>query len=49
VRDYLVSQGIAADRLHTASRGENQPKYDNSHEETRRLNRRVAFVTEGHQ
>jgi outer membrane protein OmpA-like peptidoglycan-associated protein len=46
VRDYLVSQGIAADRLHTASRGEAQPKHDNSHEETRRLNRRVAFIPE---
>ena len=47
VRDYLVSQGIAADRLHTASHGEAQPKHDNSSEETRRLNRRVAFVAEG--
>ena len=46
VRDYLVSQGITADRLHTASRGEAQPKHDNSREETRRLNRRVAFVAE---
>jgi outer membrane protein OmpA-like peptidoglycan-associated protein len=46
VRDYLVSQGIPADRLHTASHGEDQPRYDNSHEETRRLNRRVAFVPE---
>src|SRR5262245_18763999 len=46
VRDYLVSQGIAADRLHTVSLGEDQPKYDNSHEETRRLNRRVAVVPE---
>jgi OOP family OmpA-OmpF porin len=46
VRDYLVSQGIAADRLHTASHGEDQPKHDNTSEETRRLNRRVAFVAE---
>jgi outer membrane protein OmpA-like peptidoglycan-associated protein len=46
VRDYLVSQGIAADRLHTASHGEAQPKHDNSREETRRLNRRVAFVAD---
>ena len=49
VRDYLVSQGIAAERLHTASRGEDQPKHDNSREETRRLNRRVAFVPESKQ
>ena len=47
VRDYLVAQGISADRLHTASHGEAQPKHDNSREETRRLNRRVAFVAEG--
>ena len=46
VRDYFVSQGIAADRLHTISRGEDQPRHDNSHEDTRRLNRRVAFVPE---
>jgi outer membrane protein OmpA-like peptidoglycan-associated protein len=46
VRDYLVSQGIAADRLHTVSVGEEQPKHDNSHEETRQLNRRVALVPE---
>jgi outer membrane protein OmpA-like peptidoglycan-associated protein len=44
VREYLASQGIAADRLHTVSVGEAQPKNDNSREETRRLNRRVALV-----
>ena len=44
VKDYLVSKGVPADRLHTASFGEQRPKYDNSHEETRRLNRRVAIV-----
>jgi outer membrane protein OmpA-like peptidoglycan-associated protein len=44
VRDYLVSQGIAADRLHTASLGEDRPKHDNALEDTRRLNRRVALV-----
>ena len=46
VRDYLVSQGIAADRLHSVSLGEGQPKHDNSHEDTRQLNRRVALVPE---
>jgi len=46
VRDYLVSQGIAADRLHSVSLGEERPKHDNSHEDTRRLNRRVALVPE---
>ncbi len=46
VRDYLVSQGIAAERLHTVSLGEDGPKHDNALEETRRLNRRVALVPE---
>ena len=44
VRDYLVSKGVSADRLRTVSFGEERPKYDNSREETRRLNRRAALV-----
>jgi peptidoglycan-associated lipoprotein len=44
VRDYLVSRGISADRLRAISYGEERPKYDNSREETRRLNRRAALV-----
>jgi len=44
VKDYLVSRGITADRLQTISYGEERPKYDNSREETRRLNRRAALV-----
>jgi peptidoglycan-associated lipoprotein len=44
VRDYLVSQGISADRLRTVSYGEERPKHDNSREETRRLNRRAALT-----
>ena len=44
VKHYLESAGIAADRLHTVSLGEGDPKYDNSHEETRRLNRRVVVA-----
>ena len=44
VKDYLVSQGIAAERLHTVSLGEDHSKHDNTREETRRLNRRVALV-----
>jgi peptidoglycan-associated lipoprotein len=44
VRDYLTSRGIGADRLKTVSYGEERPKYDNSREETRRLNRRAALV-----
>jgi outer membrane protein OmpA-like peptidoglycan-associated protein len=44
VKEYLVGEGIAAERLHTVSYGEKQPKYDNAKEETRKLNRRVAVV-----
>jgi peptidoglycan-associated lipoprotein len=44
VRAYLTSNGISADRLRTVSYGEERPKYDNSREETRRLNRRAALV-----
>jgi peptidoglycan-associated lipoprotein len=44
VKDYLVSRGVTADRLTTVSYGEERPKYDNSREETRRLNRRAALV-----
>jgi OOP family OmpA-OmpF porin len=44
VKDYLVSAGVPADRLLTLSLGEADAKYDNSREETRRLNRRVALV-----
>jgi outer membrane protein OmpA-like peptidoglycan-associated protein len=44
VRDYLVSQGISADRLSTVSYGEERPKHDNAREETRRLNRRAALT-----
>ena len=46
VRVYLVSQGVDASRLNTISYGEDRPKYDNSKEETRRLNRRAAMVVE---
>jgi outer membrane protein OmpA-like peptidoglycan-associated protein len=44
VRDYLTSRGIAASRLTTVSYGEERPKFDNSREETRRLNRRAALL-----
>ena len=46
VRDYLVSRGISADRLRTVSYGEERPRYDNSREETRRLNRRAALTAQ---
>jgi len=44
VRDYLTSKGVAASRLSTVSYGEERPQFDNSREETRRLNRRAALV-----
>ena len=44
VRDYLAGRGVPADRLTTVSYGEERPKYDNSREETRRLNRRAALT-----
>jgi peptidoglycan-associated lipoprotein len=44
VRDYLISRGVSADRLSTVSYGEERPKFDNSREETRRLNRRAALT-----
>jgi outer membrane protein OmpA-like peptidoglycan-associated protein len=44
VKAYLVSQGIAAERLHTISLGEDHALHDNGREETRRLNRRVALI-----
>ena len=44
VREYLVSRGVPASRMETRSYGEERPKYDNSREETRRLNRRAALV-----
>ena len=46
VQQYLVSNGIAADRLATVSFGEEQPKHDNSREETRRLNRRAHMTVQ---
>jgi outer membrane protein OmpA-like peptidoglycan-associated protein len=41
---YLSSNGIGADRLTTVSFGEENPRHDNSREETRRLNRRAAMT-----
>jgi peptidoglycan-associated lipoprotein len=44
VKSYLMTQGIQSERLRTSSLGEAHPQHDNSREETRRLNRRVAIV-----
>ena len=46
VQQYLVANGVAADRLAIVSFGEEQPKHDNSREETRRLNRRAHMTVQ---
>jgi peptidoglycan-associated lipoprotein len=43
VRDYLISRGIAADRLQMTSYGEEHPKHSLATEATRALNRRVEM------
>ena len=44
VRNYLVSKGIAADRLTAKGYGESQPVADNATDEGRFQNRRVELV-----
>jgi outer membrane protein OmpA-like peptidoglycan-associated protein len=44
VRTYLISRGVAANRLEVRSYGEERPRHDNAREETRRLNRRAALL-----
>ena len=44
VRDYLVSKGVAADRLTAKGYGESQPVADNETEEGRYKNRRVELI-----
>jgi outer membrane protein OmpA-like peptidoglycan-associated protein len=39
-KDYLVKKGIPADRISTAGKGENDPKYDNKTKDGREKNRR---------
>ena len=43
VKNYLVSQGITADRIEIVGYGESQPIADNSTPEGRQLNRRVEI------
>jgi OOP family OmpA-OmpF porin len=43
VKDWLVSNGIAAGRLEAIGFGETDPKYDNATKEGRKLNRRVEL------
>ena len=44
VRNYLVSKGIAADRLSAKGYGESQPVADNATDEGRFKNRRVELI-----
>jgi outer membrane protein OmpA-like peptidoglycan-associated protein len=46
VKDYLVSQGVPAERIRTEGRGESQPIADNNSPEGRANNRRVEIVME---
>ncbi len=43
VKTYLAKHGVAADRMSTRGYGESMPKFDNSTEEGRRLNRRAEI------
>ena len=43
IQEYLVSHGIAANRIESHGRGEANPIGDNNTEEGRQLNRRVEF------
>lgn len=45
IKNWLVANGIPADRLTSKGYGELSPKYDNGTKEGRRLNRRVEFTT----
>ncbi len=46
VRDYLVGEGIGADRLNPVGRGENYPVATNSTPEGRAENRRVEIIAQ---
>jgi OOP family OmpA-OmpF porin len=43
VKNWLVSNGVSAERLEAVGYGETQPKYDNTTKEGRKLNRRVEL------
>lgn len=47
VRDYLVSQGVATDRIRAVGRGLGEPVADNDTTEGRANNRRVEVVVQG--
>jgi len=43
VKNWLVTNGVAANRLEAVGYGESQPKYDNKTKDGRKLNRRVEL------
>jgi len=47
VKAYLVSKGVAANRVHTEGKGESQPIADNKSKEGRAKNRRVEVEVVG--
>jgi OOP family OmpA-OmpF porin len=44
VRAYLITRGVEAERLIAEGYGDQNPIADNTHEEGRARNRRVAFT-----
>lgn len=46
VHDYLLGQGVIAERVNSVGRGEREPRASNATEEGRRLNRRVEILIE---
>lgn len=44
IRNYLIQQGIASERIQTIGYGESKPLAPNNSEANRQLNRRVEFV-----
>lgn len=47
VRDFLIKEGIAAERLQARGYGASQPRYSNDTSDGRSRNRRVEFVLQG--
>jgi len=47
VAQYIINQGIAANRISHSGFGEKQPKFPNQTDEQRRKNRRTEFLLIG--